>query len=887
VRNSRSPKKALLRRLLRSMQVRVQYLITSLFLVVLFLGAAVLPTFAHVVIESSVVQSFPNAEELDQQGRQFYQTEQFADAVSVWRQALSAFQAAGDELGRAMVWSNLSLAYQQLGQWDEAEEAIQQAIALLTAHSEGERSPILAQTLDVQGRLYLSRGQAESAVETWRQAVDIYTQLGDETLLTRNQINQAQALQILGFYPQAQEQLREVEQVLQNQPDSTMKVTGLRSLGNVLRVMGDLEGAQQVLRQSFAIAESLSDSQAMSDTLLSLGDMARTQQDYPVALTFYQQAAETAPAPLSRISAQLRQFSLLLEDDLLEDDPLEDDPLAGESFNTAEDLFPQILQQLADLPPSRRAVYARINLAESLIRGEEGETASEEVFAQSVEVLNVAVQQARELEDLRAEAYALGVLGEVNERYQRWAEAKNLTQEALFIAPDLAYRWQWQLGRLLKQRGEEERAIVAYQTAVENLNRVRNDLLSVDSEVQFSFRDDVEPVYRELVELLITSGDSNEVQQTYLEQAIQQVNALQVSELENFLRCNLAIATEIPEVDSTASILYPIILPDQLAVILRLPSQPLQIHINPIAQTEVEQTLDQLRQELGQRFISPEGEVLSQQVYDWLIRPFNSALAASNVKTLVFVLDGALRNVPMAALHDGQQYLVEQYAIALTPSLQLFAPEPLTEVRLNALIFGLSEVRSNFPPHQNFAPLQNVETELQVIQSQIPGEVFLNQEFTQAALQEQVITESFSVVHLATHGQFSSDPQQTFVLAWDSQIDVNTLSSILQSRDQSSTEAIELLILSACQTADGDNRAALGLAGVAVRSGARSTLASLWSIDDRATAELISRFYQELSSPGTPITRAEALRRAQVALIQSGYPEPLFWSPYVLVGNWL
>jgi CHAT domain-containing protein len=861
----------------------VRDLVTSLFLTVLFLGAAVLPTFAHVVVESSVVQSFSNAEELDQQGRQFYQTGRFTDAVSAWRQALSAFQAAGDELGQAMVLSNLSLADQQFGQWNEAEEAIQQAIALLTSDSyQEERSPILAQALDVQGRLHLLRGQAASAVETWQQAADIYTQLGNETLLTRNQINQAQALQSLGFYHQAQEQLREIEQTLQSQPDSVLKVTGLRSLGNVLRVMGDLEGAQQVLRQGFAIAESISDSQAMSDTLLSLGDVARTQQDYPAALTFYQQAAETALTPLPRISAQLRQFSLLLKDE----------QLAGEWFNTAEDLFPQILQQLADLPSSRRAVYARINLAESLI-GRDWELGIGEEFDQVVELLNTAVQQARELEDLRAESYALGVLGEVNERHQRWGEAENLTQEALVIAqrinvPDLAYRWQWQLGRLLKQRGEQEGAIAAYQTAVENLNLVRNDLLSVDSEVQFSFRDDVELVYRELVELLITIGNSNEVRQDYLEQAIRQVNALQVSELENFLRCNLAIATDIPQIDPTAAILYPIILPNQLAVILRLPETgQLQVHINAIAQSEVEQTLDQLRRELGRQYVSPEGEALSQQVYDWLIRPFSSALAASNVETLVFVLDAALRNVPMAALHDGQQYLVEQYAIALTPSLQLFAPEPLTKIRLNALTFGLSEIRSNFPPHQNFAPLQNVETELQAIQSQIPSEVFLNQEFTQAALQEQVGTEPFSVVHLATHGQFSSDPQQTFVLAWDGQIDVNTLSSILQRRDQSSTEAIELLILSACQTADGDDRAALGLAGVAVRSGARSTLASLWNIDDRATTELISRFYQELSNPGAPITRAEALRRAQVALIQSDYPEPLFWSPYVLVGNWL
>ncbi|NJM86837.1 MAG: CHAT domain-containing protein [Hydrococcus sp. RU_2_2] len=264
-------------------------------------------------------------------------------------------------------------------------------------------------------------------------------------------------------------------------------------------------------------------------------------------------------------------------------------------------------------------------------------------------------------------------------------------------------------------------------------------------------------------------------------------------------------------------------------------------------------------------------------------------LEQDKIKTLVFVLDGAFRNVPMAALYDGQQYLIQKgYAVAVIPGLQLLQSQPLKRLNLNTLAFGLSEIRGNFPPHQGFSPLINVESELQEIRSLLPSRELLNQNFTSDALQDLIRSQNFSVIHVATHGQFSSDPQQTFILAWDKRIDVNDLSNILQSREQERTDAIELLVLSACKTADGDSRAALGLAGVAIQSGARSVVASLWDINDRSTALLMSSFYQELAKNNVLLSKAEALRQAQLKLLNTpGYELPRFWASYVLVGNWL
>jgi CHAT domain-containing protein len=156
-------------------------------------------------------------------------------------------------------------------------------------------------------------------------------------------------------------------------------------------------------------------------------------------------------------------------------------------------------------------------------------------------------------------------------------------------------------------------------------------------------------------------------------------------------------------------------------------------------------------------------------------------------------------------------------------------------------------------------------------------------------LREQIRESSSPLVHLATHGQFSSNPEETFIVTWDNQIKVKEFEDLLRVREEKvDAKPIELLVMSACQTATGDKRAALGIAGVAVRSGARSTLATLWSVKDDSTVALIDRFYQQLAQPTASVTKAEALRQAQISLLHSkDFNHPFYWAPFILVGNWL
>jgi len=234
----------------------------------------------------------------------------------------------------------------------------------------------------------------------------------------------------------------------------------------------------------------------------------------------------------------------------------------------------------------------------------------------------------------------------------------------------------------------------------------------------------------------------------------------------------------------------------------------------------------------------------------------------------------------MAALYDGQQYLVEKYSIALSPGLQLLEPRSLKRQQVKALMGGLTEGR------QGFAALPGVQLELNQIASDVRSEILLNQRFTKKSLEQQINAAPFPVIHLATHAQFSSKAENTFLLTWDGRINVKEFDTLLRTRERQDTNPIELLVLSACQTATGDKRAALGLAGLAVRSGARSTLATLWSVRDRSTAALMAEFYRKLTQ--TEVSKAEALRQAQLALLNnSQYQHPFYWAPFVLVGNWL
>ncbi|BAY81275.1 hypothetical protein NIES267_07510 [Calothrix parasitica NIES-267] len=860
--------------------------------------------------KSQIIAQNQSPLSIEQQARSHFNKGEFSQTVQLFQELVEKYAASGNTTRQALSLSNLSLSYQQLGQWNNATQSITKAVNLLEniENPTNQTDLALAQAFDIQGGLQLARGQANPALESWKSATDIYTKLNKLAQVLTTYTNQAQALQNLGLYRRAITLLETalklptnstngntllLQNHLQKISASPETAIALHTLGDSLRVVGNFSQAQLVLQQSLTAAKQLNLPDIVTLSQLGLGNTARAQinQDKPnkstansqaeqTAIKYYQQAA-TSDSENFRVLSQVNQLSLLVDIN---------------KIDQAKTLIPQLKQKIDTLPPSRSSIEARLHLAHAMMQiNKQNNTIPIREIADN---LAVAVQQAKELSHPRLQADALISLGNIYEQTQQWQESETLTRQALQLAQqvnanDITYRSQWQLGRVLKAKGETQQAIDVYQQAVSSIKSLRADLASASPDVQFSFRDEVEPIHRQLVSLLVKSN-----QKDNLKKARDIIEALQLVELDNFFReaCLNANPAQIDKVDETAAVIYPIILEDELAIIASLPksnnlsqnksqkseNRDFRYYKTAINKQEIEKLTSSLQNDLQQPTAIDLTLPQLQKIYDLVIRPEADALKASKVKTLVFVLDGVLRNIPMGALHDGKNFLVENYSIALTPGLQLLAPRTLTERRLEALVAGLNQARLEFPA------LPYVENEVEKIKSKLPTQVLFNQKFTNNAFEDKVPAISYPIVHLATHGQFGSTAEETFILTWDDKIKVNQLSSILKTGEISRDNPLELLVLSACETASGDNRSALGLAGVAVRSGARSTIATLWRVNDEASASLISQFYEQLSKTNeTGISKAEALRQAQLNILKNpDYQAPYFWAAYVLLGNW-
>ena len=819
---------------------------------------------------------------LHERGQVAYDQGQFAEAVQDWQDALVGFEAVGDGRSHALTLCHLAIAHQALGHWSAAITTLDHARQLAQSLNDPFVS---AQVLMGEGSQALHQGRGEEALARWQQAEAQYRAIADESGILQSQLNQAQALQTLGNHHQSFNTLDQLTDTIHDLSPSALKVTGLHTVGITLQSIGEWPQAQTLFEESLAIAQQLQLSSLEADIHLSLGNLFRAQANVPQALQQYEQASGAIASPHTQLTAQLNRFSLLAHQ--------------GDT-DTVQILLPSIQDHLNRLPVSRTSVYAHVNLAESLITLNRHPKSKIQNPKFSAHLLTTAIEQARMLNDTNAEAYALGELGHLYEIHQQWSHALELSVTAIQLAQSIQAKeivmpWQWQQGRILKALGETDGAIAAYTNAVTTINDLRHNLVSLSPDLQFSFREQVEPIYRQLVELHLNHADAlaeGAEKQAELKRSRQLIEDLQLANLDNFFRqaCLDSTPQDIEQIDDHAAVIYPIFLnpgteDQRLDVVVSWVNpnsggSELMHYGRAIAARESEQLMATIQGRLTPLYDKNDILPTAQTLYQWLLAPAKPLLAQQSIHTLVFVLDGVLRNLPMAVLHDGEQFLVEKYTIALSPGLQLLPPiseHPLDIANQpRTLTSGLSEERPGF------TALPNVVTEIEQVQELVPTQVLLNQSFVKANLQERLPRIAPTIVHFATHGQFSSNVEDTFLLTWDNRLTIQELEALLT--EQGDRHPIDLLILSACQTARGDHRATLGLAGMAVRAGARSTLATLWSISDASTAELVTDFYQKLTDQNT---KADALRQAQLSLLHSkNYAHPYFWAPFVLVGNW-
>ena len=282
---------------------------------------------------------------------------------------------------------------------------------------------------------------------------------------------------------------------------------------------------------------------------------------------------------------------------------------------------------------------------------------------------------------------------------------------------------------------------------------------------------------------------------------------------------------------------------------------PIQLQLPDVSRDDLFQTIAEFRSTLISSAKRQSTSYLSsaQQLYQWLIQPIEDELGSEAIDTILFSMDSGLRTIPIAALHDGEQFVIEKYSVGMVPSLGLMDTDYVPLADAQVLAMGASAFES-------LAPLPAVPAELNTIEQLWPSQSFLNETFTRTNLVEQQRRQPSQIIHLATHAEFNpGDVDNSYIQLWNERLllgDIHTL-----GLDYST---VSLLVLSACRTALGDPEAEMGFAGLAVAAGVKSTLASLWSVSDVGTLALMSEFYEQLRDSQVKV---EALRAAQLAML--------------------
>lgn len=672
------------------------------------------------------------------------------------------------------------------------------------------------------------------------------------------------------------------------QPGPACSPRVLGELGVAYYQAHRLDQAGKTLEEAYAATTSRSERALLANDLGNVYASRGRNQD---AVRYYTQAkTEGAGVPAIAVSAGLNLARLAPADQRL----AQLTALSGE---------------VAGVPDPRERARFYLNL------GSQARTLGAPGAKLAYDNLDRARALAREVGDRWLLAEALNALAQLYEDGGRSADALRFTDEAVaqvssIEATELLIDLQWRRGRLLRKGGRNQAALQAYQSAVDHIEVIRQDIPIEYVDGRSSFRETLEPIYLGLADLLLqqaaTTGGGARAQ--LFGRARDTLELIKQTELQDYLgdRCLVTAARPLrgSSLPPGTAVLYPVILDTRLELLLetREGIETRQVQID--AATLRNKALEFAR---SIREARPGYMAQARELYDLVLRPLEPVLAQQRIETLVLVPDGALRLVPVAALHDGKQFAIEKYAIAIVPGLTITAAPNRDKGAGKVLLAGLSEpgpVLDKLPVRtieqltqaeatrggtrsvelREGLALPGVTEEIAALKSITRSDRLLNSEFTVERFRKQVTSGSYSMVHIASHAMFSQRAEASFIMAYDDVITIDELQTLLRSQ-QVQSNPIELLSLSACQTAEGDDRAPLGIAGAALRARAESALGSLWPVDDAATKTLMVEFYGLLTKQR--LSKAQALQRAQVDLIRNpAYQHPFYWAPFILVGSW-
>jgi CHAT domain-containing protein len=728
---------------------------------------------------------------------------------------------------------------------------------------------------------YLGRGTAAfrvgdivSATRDWSEAIRMCRATGASDLEAQALARRGEAYRVGGYLRDASSDLQAALAKAEQSGDQALIAATSGALGNLAFTLRRTAVAEPLLKRSRDLASRLHDAAIVAASDNDLGNLyvatrrpAEASRAYAEAISSAEAAGDEALAATAETNTARLAWR-------------------QKDFASATALLARAVGTLERLPASYSRGMALVS-AGSVVFEAEG-TITGDAREVAFRAFRAAADTAETLHNAMLSSLAQGGLAHLYERDNQLDEASRLTERAAFAAqqasaPELSFRWDWQRARIARQRGQTDLALTSYRRAVAELQSVRQDIPVEFRDGRSSYRITFGPVYLEYSDLLLRRASADPSRATpLLREARDTIERLKETELQDYFRdtCVSSFEAKRRSIETIApgtAVIYPISLADRLEILVSFGNE-LRQFTSPIPVTPLRVEVQRFRELLEKRETN-EYLIPARQLYDQIIRPIEPALTAHHIDTLVVVPDYTLRTVPFAALNDGRGFLVDRYATAIAPSLRLTEPRPLNTTPGTALVLGISK------SVEGYVPLPNVEREVAEVHDIEGGQQLLNDSFSRERFRTELERVPYNVVHIASHGQFGDDPSQTFVLAFDGQLTMDDLENDIKfgARRES---ALELLVLSACETASGDDRAALGLAGVALKAGARSALATLWYISDQAAGELIRDFYKNVQSG--EYSKARALQAAQRSLAADPrYAHPAYWAPFLLIGNWL
>jgi CHAT domain-containing protein len=725
-----------------------------------------------------------------------------------------------------------------------------------------------------QGTAAFRSGDLITATRYWSEAIRLCRLDGAADLEAQALARRGEAYRVEGYFRDAKTDLETALVKAEQSRDDALIAASSGALGNLAFMLHRAAVAEPLLNRSREIATRLRDRAVVAASDNDLGNLYASTRRPAEAANAYSAAISSAEMAGDDALAATAEINLARLD------------LRQQSAASATALLVRAVDRLGRLPPSYTRVMALVAAGSAVFESEGSIAADSSAIA--AKALQMAAEGAAALHNPELLSLAQGSLAHLYERSGRLQEASDLTDRAALAAqqasaPEYSFQWDWQRARLLRQRGQTDQALVAYRRAIAELQSIRQDIPVEYRKGRSSYRTRYGPLYLDYSDLLLRQASSHPAAAPGLiREAREAIEELKETELQDYFRdsCLTAFLAKRRSVETIASgtaVIYPIALPDRLELLVSFGNEEREF-TSPIPASRLRAEVQHFRYLLEKRTTN-EYLVPAHQLYDQIIGPLEPVLAAHRIDTLVIVPDYTLRAIPFAALYDGRGFLIDHYATAISPGLHLTEPKPLYSVPSTAFVAGVSQ------SVQGYTALPNVKGEVAAVHQIEGGDELLNDAFTRARFQAELQQVPYSVVHIASHGQFGNDPSETFVLAFDGHLTMDDLEQQIKFGERRD-EALELLVLSACETAAGDDQAILGLAGVALKSGARSAVATLWYISDKATGELIVKFYRALLS-GT-ISKARALQAAQRELAADPrYAHPAYWAPLVLIGNWL